>query len=99
MLITRLSHSGTSRAAQTLKEAVGLRSALYAPLLQEKEMEDQDSIRERVRKQYAREAERVLQNSGKASCCGSASSSYEPITSNLYAEDEKAALPTEAVAA
>jgi SAM-dependent methyltransferase len=62
-------------------------------------MEDQNSIKEQVRKQYAREAERVLQNSGKASCCGSASSSYEPITSNLYAEDEKAVLPAEAVAA
>jgi SAM-dependent methyltransferase len=62
-------------------------------------MEDQNSVKEQVRKQYAREAERVLQNSGKASCCGSASSSYEPITSNLYAEDEKAALPADAVAA
>ena len=62
-------------------------------------MEDQNSIKEQVREQYAREAERVLQNSGKASCCGSTNSSYEPITSNLYAEDEKAALLAEAVAA
>ena len=62
-------------------------------------MEDQNSIKEQVRKQYAREAERVLQNSGKASCCGTASSSYEPITSNLYADHEKAALPADAVAA
>jgi SAM-dependent methyltransferase len=68
-------------------------------LLQEKEMEDQDSVKEQVRKQYAREAERVLQNSSKASCCGTASSSFELITSNLYAEDEKAGLPADAVAA
>ena len=62
-------------------------------------MEDQNSIKERVRKQYAREAERVLQNSGKASCCGTASSSVDPITGNLYGEDEKAGLPQDAVAA
>jgi arsenite methyltransferase len=62
-------------------------------------MEDQNSIKEKVRERYAREAERVLKNSGKASCCRSANPSYEPITSNLYAEDEKAALPADAVAA
>ena len=62
-------------------------------------MEDQNSIKEQVRKQYAREAERVLDNSGKASCCGSGGSSFEPITSNLYADDQKAALPPDAVAA
>ena len=62
-------------------------------------MEDQTSIKERVRKQYAREAEKVLQNSGKASCCGTASSCSDPITGNLYGEDEKAGLPEDAVAA
>ena len=62
-------------------------------------MEDQNSVKEQVRKQYAREAERVLQKSGNASCCGTASPSFEAITSNLYAEDEKAGLPADAVAA
>ena len=62
-------------------------------------MDEQNTIKEQVRKQYAREAERVLQNSGKASCCGTGGSAFEPITSNLYAEDEKAELPADAVAA
>jgi SAM-dependent methyltransferase len=62
-------------------------------------MEDQNSVKEQVRKQYAREAERILQKSGNASCCGTASSRFETITSNLYAEDEMAGLPADAVAA
>lgn len=62
-------------------------------------MEDQTSIKERVRKQYAREAEKVLRNSGKASCCETASSCGDLITGNLYGEDEKEGLPKDAVAA
>jgi SAM-dependent methyltransferase len=61
--------------------------------------EDQNSIKEQVRERYAREAERALRNSGKASCCGGASSCGDPITSNLYADHEKAGLPEDAVAA
>ena len=61
-------------------------------------MEDQNSIKEQVRDRYAREAERVLQHLGKASCCGTASSCSDPITGNLYAENEKAGLPEDAVA-
>jgi len=61
-------------------------------------MEEKISIKEQVRERYAREAERVLQKSGKALCCGTASSS-DPITGNLYAEHEKAGLPEDAVAA
>ena len=61
-------------------------------------MEDQN-IKEQVREHYAREAERVRENSGKASCCGGASTGGDPITSNLYRDDEKASLPEGAVAA
>jgi len=61
--------------------------------------EDQDSIKEQVRERYAREAERVLRNPGKASCCAGASSCGDPITSNLYADHEKAGLPEDAVTA
>jgi SAM-dependent methyltransferase len=62
-------------------------------------MEDQNSLKEQVRERYAREAERVRQNSGKASCCGGSSSCADPITSNLYGDDEKAGLPADAVSA
>jgi len=62
-------------------------------------MEEKNSIKEQVKERYAREAERVLQKSGKALCCGTAGSGGDPITSNLYHDDEKAALPADAVAA
>ena len=57
-------------------------------------------IKEQVRERYAREAERVRENSGKASCCGGASTcGGDPITSNLYRDNETASLPENAVAA
>ena len=76
-------------------------------------MEDNTSIKEQVRERYAEEARRVRQNSDKASCCGGApavskskpsccgsnASAGDPITSNLYLDDEKAGLPADAVAA
>jgi arsenite methyltransferase len=64
-------------------------------------MEDPASIKEQVRERYAREAQRVQQNSGKSACCGSgaATSCADPITSNLYQADETCGLPTDAVAA
>ena len=54
-----------------------------------------ESVRETVRAKYAERALRVSDESG--SCCGTASSS--PITSNLYAGDEVAVLPEDAVKA
>src|SRR5271154_3552311 len=76
-------------------------------------MPDTDSIREQVKKSYAEEARRVRQNSDNASCCGGApavskskpsccgsdASAVNPITSNLYLDDEKVGLPADAVAA
>jgi SAM-dependent methyltransferase len=53
-----------------------------------------DSVRETVRAKYA---ERALQVSDDASCCGPTCCS--PITSNLYAGDEVAVLPGDAVKA
>ncbi|MGO9266848.1 MAG: arsenite methyltransferase [Candidatus Binataceae bacterium] len=63
-------------------------------------MEDRESIKERVREQYARQADRV-RVSGEAACCGSGTSSScgDPITSNLYRADETAGLPADAIAA
>jgi len=61
-------------------------------------MENEFSIKEQVRENYAREARRVTEGS-KASCCGSATPNYDAITSNLYADNEKCTLPAEAIAA
>jgi arsenite methyltransferase len=63
-------------------------------------MEDQTSIKEQVREHYAQQAQRVRRDSAKATCCGSGPASCgDPITSNLYADNEKAGLPADAVAA
>jgi len=63
-------------------------------------MEDQAAIRAQVREHYAKEARRVRQGANPAAC-GSVDSvsCVDPITSHLYQDDEKAALPAEAVAA
>src|SRR5262249_48457107 len=88
-----------SSAVRTLNPTLVLPSAVHALSRREKAMEDQNSIKEQVRERYAREAERVQENSGKASCCGGVSACADPITSNLYRDDEKAGLPQDAVAA
>ncbi len=62
-------------------------------------MENEPSIKERVRENYAREARRVTEGSSKVGCCGSAQPNYDAITSNLYADSETCTLPAEAVAA
>jgi SAM-dependent methyltransferase len=61
-------------------------------------MENEPSIKERVRENYAREARRVTEGA-TASCCGSAQPNYDAITANLYAASETCSLPAEAVAA
>jgi arsenite methyltransferase len=71
-------------------------------------MENRESIKERVKVHYAQQAERVRQSGAKAACCGSGTSSscgdpitsnLDPITSNLYRDEETAGLPADAVAA
>jgi len=57
-----------------------------------------ESIREKVREEYAQAALRVTKNQG-SSCCGSAAPAGNPVTSNLYADSETTMLPAEAVAA
>jgi ubiquinone/menaquinone biosynthesis C-methylase UbiE len=56
-----------------------------------------ESITEKVREEYAQAALRVTNKAG--ACCGSAAPAGNPITSNLYADGETAALPAEAIAA
>ncbi|MBV8770995.1 MAG: arsenite methyltransferase [Deltaproteobacteria bacterium] len=63
-------------------------------------MEDQTSIKEQVREHYAQQAQRVRRDSGKAACCGSGPACCgDPISSNLYDDEEKAGLPPDAIAA
>ncbi|HEY2525942.1 MAG TPA: arsenite methyltransferase [Candidatus Binataceae bacterium] len=62
-------------------------------------MDDQSSIKEQVRENYARAARRVASQESGAGCCGTAAPCGNPITSNLYHDSETAALPAEAVAA
>jgi arsenite methyltransferase len=68
-------------------------------MTEDQAMADQD-IKQIVKDKYGKAALRV--SSGGSSCCGGTSASgrqSDPITSNLYASDETAALPTAAVAA
>jgi arsenite methyltransferase len=58
----------------------------------------ESAIKEQVRENYARAARRVTSNES-GGCCGTAAPCGNPITSNLYADSETGALPTEAVAA
>jgi 2-polyprenyl-3-methyl-5-hydroxy-6-metoxy-1,4-benzoquinol methylase len=61
-------------------------------------MSSKESIKETVRQNYARAALQVG-NQESPSCCGTAASAGNPITSNLYADSETGSLPKEAVAA
>src|SRR6476661_1576213 len=62
-------------------------------------MMDKEEIRERVRERYSASARQFA--SGAAGCCGSDSSccsgsSGDPISANLYSEEEAAQVPIEA---
>ena len=61
-----------------------------------------ENIKEAVQEKYG-EIARAVAASGSKACCGTSASTCEtaadPITSNLYAEGERAALPVEAVKA
>ncbi len=71
-------------------------------------MENETTIKQRVRENYAREARRVTEKSSSpgscaseqpTACCGGAEPNYEAITANLYADSETSSLPADAVAA
>jgi len=56
-----------------------------------------ESIREKVREEYAQKARQVTNQGG--SCCGAAAPARSPITSNLYREGETGSIPAQALAA
>jgi arsenite methyltransferase len=64
-------------------------------------MDNKSSVNEQVREQYARAAQRVSDGSEKSGCCevDRLISSGNPITSNLYEDQEIADLPAGAIAA
>src|SRR5438445_13121717 len=58
-----------------------------------------ETIKDLVKQKYGQAALRVTAI-GSTSCCGaSSSSSCDPVTSNLYAQEQTAELPEKAVAA
>src|SRR5215831_17907079 len=66
---------------------------------------DSDEVRASVRDKYGQAAKRVTEGNAAASCCGSSgccgetTEAWDPITSNLYDEGEKAGIPAEALLA
>jgi arsenite methyltransferase len=64
-------------------------------------MDEKSSVKEQVREQYARAAQRVSDGSEKSACCevDRLISSGNPITSNLYEDQEIADLPAGAISA
>src|SRR5215467_9154918 len=64
-----------------------------------------DDVRASVREKYGQAAKRVTDGNTAASCCGSSgccgetTEAWDPITSNLYDEGEKAGIPAEALLA
>jgi SAM-dependent methyltransferase len=63
------------------------------------------TLKQNIRTKYGEAASRVETGDtstaccGSSSCCGSTTASWDPITSNLYDEQEKAGLPVKAVLA
>jgi arsenite methyltransferase len=57
-----------------------------------------ESMKEAVRERYA-EAARAVKTNGSTSCCSSQSKCGDPITSNLYGDQQVSAIPEEAIRA
>ena len=62
-------------------------------------------VRDSVREKYGQAAQRVIEGNtdasccGSSGCCGSTTEAWDPITSDLYDEGQKAGLPAEALLA
>src|SRR5262249_58493576 len=80
---------------------------LFSTNHQENSMEGtmSDKIKGVVREKYGKVAAAVASGAkdesccGSSGCCGSTSEAWDPITSNLYDEGEKAGVPAEALLA
>src|ERR1044071_2856840 len=64
-----------------------------------------DAVKASIREKYGQAAERVAKGEpapsccGSSACCGSTTEAWDPITSNLYDEGQKAGIPAEALLA
>lgn len=65
----------------------------------------ENDVRASVREKYGQAAQRVMDGEtatsccGSSACCGSTTEAWDPITSNLYEEGQKAGIPAEALLA
>jgi SAM-dependent methyltransferase len=65
----------------------------------------ESDVRASVREKYGQAAQRVIDGEtatsccGSSACCGSTTEAWDPITSNLYEEGQKAGIPAEALLA
>src|SRR6478609_2727024 len=63
------------------------------------------SVRSTVREKYGQAAKRVSEGAtaaaccGSSGCCGATTEAWDPITADLYDEQQKAGIPVEAVLA
>ena len=63
------------------------------------------AVKESIQEKYGQAAERVAKGEtatsccGSSACCGSTTEAWDPITSNLYDEGQKAGIPAEALLA
>src|SRR5690349_15512182 len=70
-----------------------------------REREPDVQLRDSVRQKYGDAAQRVLSGNtdssccGSSACCGSTTEAWDPVTSNLYDEGQKAGVPAEALLA
>jgi len=66
---------------------------------------DTSGLKASVREKYGHAAQRVIDGStdasccGSSACCGSTTEAWDPITSNLYEDGQKAGVPAEALLA
>src|SRR5437764_1274103 len=64
-----------------------------------------DTMKDSIREKYGQAAERVSKGEtatsccGSSACCGSTTEAWDPITSDLYDEGQKAGIPAEALLA
>ena len=68
-------------------------------------LDETEVVRATVKEKYGQAAQRVIEGAtdssccGSSACCGSTTDAWDPITSNLYDEGQKAGVPAEALLA
>src|SRR5205814_3821507 len=74
-------------------------------MTQIKEKDAVSEMKTSIREKYGQAAQRIVEGQtdasccGSSACCGSTTEAWDPITSNLYDEGQKAGIPAEALLA